>query len=53
VYDVLIEYLSKFESYKNLRFNIIKLENLRDKNSFVDLVRGMLIVKEVDNVREI
>lgn len=43
----LSSYMANLCDVKNLSFNIIKLEGLRDKDAFSDLIRGILIVKEV------
>ena len=40
-----------FGDLKNLTFNIIKIEGLRDRDAFSDLIRGILVVKEVENVQ--
>lgn len=49
IYGILSEYMSDFGDLKNLTFNIIKIEGLRDRDAFSDLIRGILVVKEVEN----
>lgn len=44
-------YMAEIGDLKNLYFNIQKIEGLRDRYSFSDLIRGILVVKEVDNAR--
>lgn len=51
IYGILSEYMSDFGDLKNLTFNIIKIEGLRDRDAFSDLIRGILVVKEVENVQ--
>lgn len=49
VFSICLEGMQDFGDLQNLSFNIIKIERLRDKDSFSDLVRGLLAVKEVHN----
>lgn len=51
MYEVVIEYMSQFGGLKNLYFNIQQIEGLRDRDAFSDLIRGILVVKEVNNAR--
>lgn len=44
-------YMAEIGDLKNLYFNIQKIECLRDGYVFSNLVRGILVVKEVDNAR--
>lgn len=46
MYCVLTEYMSEVGCLENLTFNI-KIEGLRDRDAFSDLIRGILVVKEV------
>lgn len=48
-YKILSEYMPEFGNLENMIFNIIKIEGLRDRHSFSDLIRGILVVKEVKN----
>lgn len=45
----LSSYMADFGSLNDLTFNIIKIEGLRDRDAFSDLIRGILVVKEVKN----
>lgn len=45
----LSNYMVEIGDLKNLYFNIQKIESLRDKDSFSDLIRGILVVKGGDN----
>lgn len=47
----LSDYMAEIDDLKNLYFNIQKIEGLRDRDTFSDLIRGILIVKEVENAR--
>lgn len=47
----LSDYMAEIGDLKNLYFNIQKIEGLRDRDAFSDLIRGILAVKEVDNAR--
>lgn len=49
IYGIILEYMKEFGSIENLTFNIIKIEGLRDREAFSDLVGGILVVKVVDN----
>ncbi len=42
--------MAEIGDLKNLYFNIQKIEGLRDRDAFSDLIRGILVVKEVGNV---
>lgn len=44
-------YMAGIGDLKNLYFNIQKIEGLRDRDAFSDLIRGILVVKVVDNAR--
>lgn len=48
---ILSGYMAEIGDLKNLYFNIPKIEGLRDMHAFSDLIRGILVVKEVDNAR--
>ena len=41
--------MTEIGDLKSLYFNIQKIESLRDRDAFSDLVRGILVVKEVSN----
>lgn len=47
----LSDYMAEIGDLKNLYFNIQKIEGLRDRDAFSDLIRGILVAKEVDNAR--
>ena len=47
----LSDYMAGIGDLKNLYFNIQKIEGLRDRDAFSELIRGILVVKEVDNAR--
>lgn len=47
----LSDYMAEIGDLKNLYFNIQKIEGLRDRDAFSDLIRGILVVKEVENAR--
>lgn len=51
VYGIILEYMKEFGSIENLTFNIIKIEGLRDRDAFSDLIRGILVVKVVKDAR--
>ena len=48
MHNTLIEYMTEIGDLKSLYFNIQKVE-IRDRDAFSDLVRGILVVKEVNN----
>lgn len=48
----LSDYMAEIVDLKNLYFNIQRIEGLRDRDAFSDLIRGILVVKEVDNARQ-
>lgn len=47
----LSDYMAEIGDLKNLYFNIQKIEGLRDRDAFSHLIRGILVVKEVENAR--
>lgn len=49
MHNTLIEYMTEIGDLKSLYFNIQKIESLRDRDAFSDLVRGILVVKAVSN----
>lgn len=46
---ILSDYMAGIGDLKNLSFNIQKIEGLRDCYTSSSLIRGILVVKEVDN----
>lgn len=49
MHNTLIEYMTEIGDLKSLYFNFLKIESLRDRDAFSDLVRGILVVKAVSN----
>lgn len=51
IYITLSSYMAELCDLEKLSFNIIKIEGLRDREAFSDLIRGILVVKVVENAK--